>query len=221
MDRVCKKVDSSLQKPILTIIFLCDCSGSMAGSRIAGVNSSIARVLIELKVRALQHPQLDWQFGLLSFANSATWHVAPQPLATVAWQPLVDTSGLTNLGSAYTLLADYLGKLAAEMRQKLPPILVLLSDGMPTDDVSIALAALANQDLAQHALRFAIGIGQEAELSMLQSWVEPWSKHKTQIRTEQFATLMALTDSAVELHDTLQAFSLEAVSNLLAEFKHG
>lgn len=212
MDRVFKEVDSSLQKLLLTIILLCDCSGSMAGSRIASVNSAIARVLIELKARALQHPQFDWQFGLLSFANNAIWHLPPQPLGNLAWQALVDTSGLTNLGSAYAVLADYLRKLEAEPQQKLPPILVLLSDGMPTDDVSIALEKLSNQALAQQSLRFAVGIGQEAELYILQQWAEPWSKGKTWV---------CLTDSAVELHDTLQAFIMEAVSILLADFQHG
>lgn len=223
MDRVFKEIDSkphqSLERPLLPIIFLCDCSGSMAGSRVAGVNTATAKVLTALKDVASLYPQINWHFGLLSFANTAVWHLPPSSLTAVVWKPLVDTSGLTALGAAYRLLATYLGSIEEQAFPSLPPILLLLSDGMPTDDVATALEALAEKRLAQNALRFAIGIGQEIDARILQAWLNPWDQDKAS-STHQTSQL-ALTNSAVELHERVMSFTMGAVDALLADVKHG
>lgn len=223
MDRVFKEIDSkphqSLERHLLPIIFLCDCSGSMAGSRVAGVNTATAKVLIALKDVASLYPRINWRFGLLSFANTAVWHLPPSSLTAVVWKPLVDTSGLTALGAAYRLLATYLGSIEEQAFPSLPPILLLLSDGMPTDDVATALEALAEKRLAQNALRFAIGIGQEIDARILQAWLNPWDQDKAS-STHQTSQL-ALTNSAVELRERVMSFTMGAVDALLADVKHG
>jgi uncharacterized protein YegL len=55
----------------------------------------------------------------------------------------------------------------------LPPVLVLISDGQPTDDYDAALARLLQQPWAQKAVRLAIALGHDADLEVLQQFIGP------------------------------------------------
>ena len=203
---------------LLSIIYLCDCSGSMAGSRIAAVNTALAKVFSELTEFSKLSPQLNLQLGILRFANSASWHIPPAPIGEVAWSPLVDTSGVTALGAAYRLLANYLTNLEVQVAElldskHLPPILILFSDGMPTDDVVPALKALSAHPLAQQALRFAIGIGHEVDTSVLEDWVQESHPAKAELASMP----ISVTGSAVELREVVSSFTLSAAQKMLAD----
>jgi uncharacterized protein YegL len=53
----------------------------------------------------------------------------------------------------------------------LPPVLVLISDGQPTDDYLSGLKALLQQPWGQKAVRIAISIGRDADLDVLQQFI--------------------------------------------------
>jgi uncharacterized protein YegL len=55
----------------------------------------------------------------------------------------------------------------------LPPVLVLISDGQPTDDFETGLATLMRQAWAQKAVRLAIALGHDADLEVLQQFIGP------------------------------------------------
>ena len=56
-------------------------------------------------------------------------------------------------------------------QRALPPVLVLLSDGQPTDDFDAGLSALMDQPWGQKAVRLAIAIGSDADLDVLQKFI--------------------------------------------------
>jgi uncharacterized protein YegL len=205
------------EQRLLTLIYLCDCSGSMAGSRIAAVNTALAKLLPELKELAAQYPQIDIELGIISFANYASWHLRPTHLSQLVWAPLIDTGGITALGAAYRLLAAYLAANAQIQPKSLPPILILLSDGMPTDEFTANLQELLTQPLAQQALRFAVGIGNEVKLSVLQDWVQTHASHSLPVATHY----AVVARSAVELRELMSEFTLSAVHALVTSQHHG
>ena len=53
----------------------------------------------------------------------------------------------------------------------LPPVLVLLSDGQPTDDFDKGLSALMKEPWGKKAVRIAIAIGGDADLDVLQEFI--------------------------------------------------
>jgi len=53
----------------------------------------------------------------------------------------------------------------------LSPVLVLISDGQPTDDYASGLKELMEQPWAKKAVRISIAIGQDAELEVLQKFI--------------------------------------------------
>jgi uncharacterized protein YegL len=78
--------------------------------------------------------------------------------------------GNTDMGAAMRLLAEQL-KMPPMNERSLPPVLVLISDGQPTDDFEQGLAELMQQPWARKAVRIAIAIGQDADPEMLQKFI--------------------------------------------------
>ncbi|MFZ1342551.1 vWA domain-containing protein [Thiothrix eikelboomii] len=227
MDSVFQENTSTLAirqtAPVVNLIYLCDCSGSMAGSRIATVNTALNKALAELIEFSDVYPKLKFQMAVLRFANTATWHIPPSPVEQLRYSPLVDTSGLTALGAAYDLLADYLIQVEAQASKlalpPLPPILILFSDGMPTDDVATALAKLAAQPLAQTSLRLAIGIGDQVDTAVLQAWIQAWQQQQPSVpkATKLAARQLAIAGSTLEVCELVSVFTAEAIGRLLTE----
>jgi uncharacterized protein YegL len=80
----------------------------------------------------------------------------------------VRSCGLTDMGAALEMLAADLGP---DVSAVCPPVLVLLSDGYPTDDFNKGLRRLMQQPRGAMALRIAIAIGNEADLETLQRFI--------------------------------------------------
>lgn len=78
--------------------------------------------------------------------------------------------GNTDMGAAFHLLAAAL-KVPPMPERALPPVLVLLSDGQPTDDFDSGLTALMRRPWAKKAVRLAISIGHDADLDILQRFI--------------------------------------------------
>jgi hypothetical protein len=55
----------------------------------------------------------------------------------------------------------------------LPPVLVLISDGQPTDDFDRGLRALMREPWGRKAVRLAIAMGHDADLDVLQQFIGP------------------------------------------------
>ena len=53
----------------------------------------------------------------------------------------------------------------------LPPVLVLISDGQPTDDFTGGLKTLLDLPWGKKAVRIAIAIGEDADLEVLQKFI--------------------------------------------------
>ena len=159
----------------LHFIYLCDCSGSMkANGKMQALNQAIRQSLPEMVQVSQQNPEAQILVRVLSFADRAQWHLAaPTPVDQVLsqWTDL-QPGGLTAMGGAMRELAGVLRTPPMEQRA-LPPVLVLISDGAPTDDFSGGLRALMAEPWAAKAVRLAIAIGHDADLEPLQQFIGP------------------------------------------------
>jgi uncharacterized protein YegL len=76
-------------------------------------------------------------------------------------------------------MGDALGKLADQLKMPpmpqagLPPVLVLVSDGQPTDDFAGGLRKLNSEPWANRAVRVAIAIGKDADVDVLRQFTGP------------------------------------------------
>ena len=160
-----------LSKRPLHFIYLCDCSGSMASQgKIQALNQAIRQSLPGMAEVARQNPEALVLVRALRFADRAAWHVAePTPVEQLEWHEL-QAGGITAMGEALELVAAALQSPPMEERA-LPPVLVLISDGQPTDDFEAGLATLMRQPWAQKAVRLAIAMGHDADLDVLQQFI--------------------------------------------------
>ncbi|MCW5746708.1 MAG: VWA domain-containing protein [Alphaproteobacteria bacterium] len=125
----------------LHVILALDCSGSMTGDKIASLNYAMRAAIPEMRAAAEDNPETDVFIRVLRFSSQAEWHVAtPTPVSQFEWQD-VAAGGETNMGDALCMMAEVLNPERMPGRQ-LPPVLVLISDGQPSDDFEGGLKRL-------------------------------------------------------------------------------
>jgi uncharacterized protein YegL len=156
------------------IVFLCDASGSMSGERIANMNDAISAALATTKsvVATLDHSMFDdIDVSAIRFSDTANWHTVLSKLNDqFAWNDLNKPQGITNLGQAYSMLDKWLTSNAADGTIH-TLIVVLVTDGMPTDEPSISPHWLKNNAIADRFERIAFALGSDAESSYLDEFV--------------------------------------------------
>lgn len=155
----------------LHFIWIADCSGSMlADGKIQTLNTAIREALPHMKAEADANPNAEVLVRAVTFASGASWQVAtPTPVATFTWTDL-PAGGVTDMGRALSLVAEQL-KIPPMSDRALPPVLVLLTDGQPTDDFAKGLQALMDQPWGKRAVRIAIAIGEDADTEVLQRFI--------------------------------------------------
>jgi uncharacterized protein YegL len=138
--------------------------------KIQALNFAIEETAPHMRDLADQNPWADIYVRAITFSSSARWHIAdPIKIESFRWRP-VEASGSSALGSALTLVAKELTSPPMPNRA-LPPALVVISDGQPTDDFESGLAAIMNTPWGRKATRLAIAIGSDADLDTLQAFI--------------------------------------------------
>ena len=150
----------------LHFFWVVDCSGSMWGEKIGVVNNAITDVLPDMKDEADENPNAQLYIRTLKFSTGASWITpAPVKIEDFVWEDL-EPGGVTDFGKAFELLSAQL--TIEEMGQRaLPPVIVILSDGQPTDDYKKSLDAFQKLPWAKKAVKIAISIGQDADEDVL------------------------------------------------------
>ncbi|MEB3263707.1 MAG: VWA domain-containing protein [Synechococcus sp.] len=178
----------------LHFLYLCDCSGSMAAQgKMQALNQAIRQSLPGMAEVARQNPEARLLVRAVRFADQARWHIAePTPVEQLQWHDL-EAGGVTAMGEALELVAAALETPPMEERA-LPPVLVLISDGQPTDDFERGLRRLLRQPWAQKAVRLAIALGHDADLEVLQQFigVDPGGSGRSARRPLQASNATAL-----------------------------
>ena len=155
----------------LHFIWICDCSGSMvADGKIQALNNAIREVIPHMQTVADENPNASVLVRALRFSSGAQWHISqPTRVEDFQWTDLA-ADGVTDMGKALSMLADQL-KIPPMTDRALPPVLVLISDGQPTDDFAKGLQDLMALPWGKKAVRVAIAIGEDADLDVLQRFI--------------------------------------------------
>ena len=155
----------------LHFFWLADCSGSMASDgKIQALNNAIRETIPHLRDVATDNPFAQMLVRSLAFSNGARWHIEqPTPVEDLVWTDL-EAQGFTDLGEALGLLAREL-RVPPMPERALPPAIVLISDGQPTDDWEDALDLLLKEPWGARSVRIAVAIGRDADLDVLDRFI--------------------------------------------------
>lgn len=127
----------------LPVYLLLDCSGSMSGEPIEAVRQGIKALLTELKgdPQALETACLS----VITF-NSTARQISPLTELMLFKEPELTAGGATALGGALCVLADCIKNevrtSTATQKGDWKPLVFLLTDGAPTDNLDDGIDAL-------------------------------------------------------------------------------
>jgi len=159
-------IGESVQKRELKIYWLVDTSGSMAeNGKITELNRAIRVCIPEIRDAAEENVEVETYLRALKFSTEAMWHTGDTKVNDFSWMDL-SAGGLTATGAALRLMAEELS-MDAMGKRNLPPVLILISDGEATDDYDSAIAELMELPWGKKAVRIAIAIGADANITQL------------------------------------------------------
>lgn len=125
----------------LPVYLLLDCSGSMYGEPIEAVKNGVQVLVSTLR----QDPYaLETAYLSIITFDSSAQQVSPLTELSAFQQPNIQASGCTALGEALSLLAQKadqeVTKTTMEKKGDWKPLVFIMTDGEPTDDLNKGLA---------------------------------------------------------------------------------
>ena len=159
-----------IPRKVMTLFYLVDTSGSMAGAKIGALNAAVRETLPIIEEISKSNSDSKIKIAVLEFSSGCEWmYPAPEDVATFEWRDL-QAGGLTSLGEAYQNLSDKLSQSHGFMMEatgSFAPVIILLSDGAPTDHPEHALEKLKTNKWFKVATKVAIAIGDDCIKSTL------------------------------------------------------
>lgn len=188
-------------KKSMTIFFLIDVSGSMKGTKIGSLNSTMEELLPSLI--GVGEASTDVKIAIMKFSTDVEW-VTPEPVRIEEYQywNRLETEGLTFMGDAFLELSRKLSRSSFLNSPSISfaPVIFLLSDGSPNDDWKKGLETLKQNKWFQHGLKIALGIGSKVNMDVLRAFtgndeLAVQAKNAEQLR--ELIKLLAVTSSQI------------------------
>ena len=227
-------------RKVMTLFYIVDSSGSMTGSKIGTVNAAMEEaVTVDLKEISAANDDAEIRVAIMQFSSGCSWITpasGPISIDDIIWTNC-NASGLTDLGAACKELDSKLSRNGYLQSQTgaYAPVILLFSDGGPTDNWEQGLAQLKENNWFKHAIKIAIAIGEDADKAVLgkftgspESVIEAHDKHtlkalirKVSVRASEFqshskqssdVTTSAEEDSAQIVKDVQEEIKAENAS---------
>lgn len=159
---------------VMNLFYLVDTSGSMTGERMGTVNSAMEECIPLLKEVAQANDDAEIKVAILQFSNGCSWVTptsGPVGLDDMIWNDL-NAGGLTEFGAALCELDRKLSRNEYLQSQTgaYAPVILLLSDGGPTDNWEPALKQIKENNWFKHAIKIALNIDSGCERSVLNAF---------------------------------------------------
>lgn len=142
----------------LHFIWICDTSESMKNEgKIEALNQAIRSAIPKIHEEMKNYPKLRVQMTAIQVSSGAEWVSDDFTfVGDYEWKDLT-AAGATDLGHAFTKIAEKLSKTNMPARG-FAPHLILISDGGATDDWAGGLAKIFEVPWGNASVRIAIGI---------------------------------------------------------------
>jgi len=138
--------------------------------KIQALNNAIREAIPHMRVVADENPNAEILIRVLKFSSGAQWHVPqPTPVSSFQWTD-IEAGGVTDMGKAFKMVAEQL-RMPPMSERALPPVLVLVSDGQPTDDYMAGFNELMSEPWGRKAVRISIAIGRDTDYEILQKFI--------------------------------------------------
>ncbi len=126
-------------RKVMTLFYVVDTSGSMAGEKLGSVNSAMEEAIqSDLPEISAANDDAEIKVAIMQFSSGCSWITpasGPIGIGDVIWNDL-QAYGLTDLGAACLELDNKLSRNEFLQSQTgaYAPVILLFSDGGPTDN---------------------------------------------------------------------------------------
>ncbi len=165
-----------ISRRVMTLFFVVDVSGSMTGDKIGTVNSTMEEIIPVIRDISAKNTDALIKVAVLKFSKGAQWVEQegvnkPIDVREYEWQHL-SASGVTDFGKACLELNKKMSRkeFMEEASGSYAPVIILLSDGEPTDDYRSGLAVLQQNNWYRSATKAAIAIGNDVNVTVLEEF---------------------------------------------------
>ncbi|MGM9991763.1 MAG: VWA domain-containing protein [Candidatus Bruticola sp.] len=149
----------------LHIFFLIDCSDN-AASEINKVVEAVNSIVPDLQKANSLYPKMRMKARAMRFSTGA-YFVSPAAMDIDRFKlSNVFGGGACEMGKAFETLYEQI-KLITPEAGGIPPVLVLISNGRPTDDYQKSLTALKSLNSFKKAIRWSFAVGSNPDKQML------------------------------------------------------
>lgn len=153
----------------LPVIIMADVSGSMSiNGKIEALNQSIQDMLASFSEESRHKAEIH--VSIVTFGGMVQKHVELAPAHQVSLSAPLTATGGTPLGEACRVVQAMLEDKEMIPSRAYRPVIVLASDGYPTDDYKAAFNDLVNSERGQKATRLALAIGGDADEELLSNF---------------------------------------------------
>ncbi|MDR0749786.1 MAG: VWA domain-containing protein [Tannerellaceae bacterium] len=163
----------SIPRKTMVLFFVVDTSGSMNGEKIGSVNSAIEEVIPEIRDISSENADAQIEIAVLQFDSGCRWITSSGPVEVEKfhWNQ-VDAAGVTDFGAACRELNQKLSTKEFMKRAggSYAPVVILLSDGEPTDNWQPELDDLKQNNWFTASIKVAIAVGYDANHDVLKQF---------------------------------------------------
>ena len=150
----------------MTVFFVVDSSGSMKGTKMDAVNSAIRSLIPDLSHIAETNVDSRISIACMEFNENVQWICEPTDVKDVHWVDLT-ADGRTYMDMALDSLRLKMNSHAFLPAPQYAPVVILLSDGVPSRAYKDKLALLQQNKWWTASIRIAISIGDDANREVL------------------------------------------------------
>ena len=176
----------SQTKRVLPVFLLIDTSGSMQGRKIEQLNLAYQEMINKLK--SVENTKGDIEICTITFGGKVNLFQTLKPIEEVVPTEF-EASGNTPMGEAIETVIDMIEDNGVTPKNCYTPTIILVSDGLPTDITRSIYGQSRGDEARAHfdawapikrmntsrrvvkAVRLALGIGDDANPKMLQSFI--------------------------------------------------
>lgn len=161
-------------RKVMTLFYIIDTSESMSGSRIGTVNGAMEECRDLLKEIAKANDDAEIKIAVMQFSSGCYWITGSNGAISLEdwnWEDL-QAGGITDFGAALIELDKKLSRKAFLNSQTgaYAPVILLFSDGGPTDNWEKGLKQIKENNWFKHAIKIAIDIESGADKSVLEAF---------------------------------------------------
>lgn len=181
----------------LPVVLLLDVSGSMSGEKIDNLYDATVEMINTFVAEKVKETIID--VSIITFGDEIKLHTPFTPVSDLQKIGLNKfiASGMTPLGTAFRMAKDMLDDKTVLPSPINTPAVVLVSDGHPNDEWKVPLHDFYASGRTQKCQKFAIAIGNDVDVDMLEKFTGDKSMVFFAERAADIASCFQIVTSSV------------------------